>query len=155
MRLGSGIPPVAKLIERGAKVGIGVDGSSSNDGGNVLAEARQALLLQRAVNGPTALGTADAFRLATIGGAACLNRSALGRIAPGFRADLAMFRKDDIALAGAVAHDPLAALMLCHAPRADRVFVDGRIVVEDGKLATADEHKLASDLNQLVRERFA
>lgn len=154
MRLGSGIPPVADLVARGAKVGLGVDGSSSNDGGHLLGEARQALLLQRVGGGAGALGVADAFRLATTGGSAVLNRDKLGRIAPGMAADLAMFRRDVVELAGAVAQDPLGALLLCRVGRADRVIVNGRTVVEDGHLAALDERKLAADLNQLVAERF-
>ncbi|MFH0982430.1 MAG: 8-oxoguanine deaminase [Planctomycetota bacterium] len=154
MRLGSGIPHVARMLEKGIKVGIGVDGSSSNDGGNVLAEARQALLLQRVQGGATALSVAQAFRLATLGGAELLSRPTLGRIEPGAAADLAMFRIDDLAFAGAVAQDPLAALILCHAPRADRVLVNGRTVVRDGRLVNVDEHRLAEELNRIVRERF-
>ena len=154
MRLGSGIAPLARLIERGAKVGIGVDGSSSNDGGNLLAEVRQALLLQRVTGGPEAMTTAQAFKLATVGGASVLGRDKLGRLEPGMAADLVFYRQDDIALAGAVAHDPLGALMLCHAPRPDRVMVAGRTVVEDGHLAKADEHALAAQLNELVAGMF-
>ncbi len=155
MRLGSGIPPVRELIAAGVKVGLGVDGSSSNDGGNALAEARQALLLQRVEHGADAMGVADAFRLATVGGAACLNRPTLGRIAEGCTADLALYRADDIALAGSVAQDPLGALMLCHVPRADQVYVHGRLVVYDGRLYTADETRLATDLNAVVAARFS
>ncbi len=156
MRLGSGVPPVARMLERGVNVGIGVDGSSSNDGGQMIAEVRQALLLQRVGGRADAMTAETAFRLATVGGAACLGRGdRLGRIEPGYAADIAMFRADDVALAGAIEHDPLGALMLCHVPRADRVLVGGRTVVRDGRLVQADERKLAADLNQLVRERFA
>jgi 8-oxoguanine deaminase len=154
MRLGSGIPPIRRLIQQGAKVGLGVDGSSSNDGGHLLAEARQALLLQRVAGGADALAVADAFRLATIGGAAVLNRPRLGRIEVGAAADLAMYRSDDIALAGAVAQDPLGALILCHVGRADRVIVHGETVVENGHLVRLDEQRLAADLNQFVRAGF-
>jgi cytosine/adenosine deaminase-related metal-dependent hydrolase len=154
MRLGSGVAPIARLLERGAKVGLGVDGSSSNDGGNMLGEARQALLLQRVLGGASAVTTAQAFRLATVGGAAVLGRQRLGRIEPEMAADLVLYRKDDVALAGAVAQDPLGALMLCHAPRPDRVMVAGRWVVKDGQLTTADEHALARNLNALAAEAF-
>jgi 8-oxoguanine deaminase len=154
MRLGSGTPPIAKLLARGCKVGLGVDGSSSNDGGHLLGEARQALLLQRVEGGATALGVADAFRIATVGGAAVLNRQRLGRVAEGYAADLVMYRRDTIELAGAVAQDPLGALMLCRAGRPDRVVVNGQTVVEQGRLTRLDERKLAADLNQLVRKRF-
>ncbi len=154
MRLGSGIAPIARMLAKGVTVGIGVDGSSSNDGNNVLAEARQALLLQRVQNGATALSTAQAFRLATVGGADVFSRTKLGRIEPDMAADLAMFKLDDLALAGAVAQDPLAALILGHAPRADRVLVNGKTVVQDSQLANIDEHRLARELNAIVRERF-
>jgi cytosine/adenosine deaminase-related metal-dependent hydrolase len=154
MRLGSGVPAIADLLREGVRVGLGVDGSSSNDGGHVLAEARQALLLQRVDGGAAAMTTADAFRMATIGGAQLLGRKTLGRIAPGFAADLAMYRTDDIALAGAVAQDPMGALMLCHVGRADRVYVNGRVVVDQGQLAMQDERKLARDLNKIVAQQF-
>ncbi len=154
MRLGSGIPPVRKLLERHARVGIGVDGSSSNDCGHVLGEARQALLLQRVNGGATAMRVADAFRIATIGGADVLGRDKLGRIEPGCAADMALFRSDDVTLAGAMAQDPLAALILCRPARADRVFVNGHAVVADGQLTRIDEHKLAVEFNHLVAERF-
>jgi len=154
MRLGSGIPPIVGLLDRGAKVGIGVDGSSSNDGGNMHAEARQAMLLQRVAGGASAMTTGRAFRLATVGGAAVLGRQRLGMIEPMMAADLVMYRKDDIAFAGAVAQDPAGALMLCHAPRPDRVMVNGHTVVKDGHLAGADEYALAQALNDLVRKGF-
>jgi len=154
MRLGSGIAPVAKLLNSGAKVSVAVDGSSSNDGSQLLAEARQALMLQRVTAGAGAFRAADAFKLVTTGAAAVLNRDVLGKLQPGFAADLAMFRTDDIALAGAVAQDPLAALVLCHAGRADRVIVNGKTVVHNGQLANHDERKLAADLNQVVRQAF-
>lgn len=154
MRLGSGIPPVVELLKSGVKVALGVDGSSSNDGGNVIGEARQSLLLQRVTKGAAAFRVADAFRIATIGGASVLNRSRLGRLQPGFAADIAMFRADDVSLAGATAQDPLGALMLCGAPRADRVIVNGKTVVSDGRIVLMDEKKLARDLNAVVAKSF-
>lgn len=154
MRLGSGIPPIRKLLDRKAKVGLGVDGSSSNDGGHLLAEARQALLLQRVCGGAEAMRVAEAFRLPTLGGAEVLNRPALGNLDVGQAADLAMFRADDVAFAGAVAQDPLAALMLCHAPRVDRLIVAGRTVVKDGEVMGLDLPKLIERFNKLVAERF-
>lgn len=155
MRLGSGIPPIRKLLDRGAKVGLAVDGSSSNDGNHVLAEARQAMLLARVHGGATAMTTAEAFALGTTGGAAVLNRPELGQIAPGFAADLAFFRKDDIALAGAIEQDALGALMLCHVGRADRVIINGRTVVKDGQIVMVDLPVLIERFNKLVRERFS
>lgn len=161
LRLGSGIAPVGKLLAAGVRVGLGVDGSSSNDGGSLLAAARHAVLAARVLPAfaagerATLFPAVDAFKLATTGGAACLNRGELGHLGPGAAADFAMFRADDVALAGAVEHDPLAALLLCDAPRADRVFVAGREVVRDGHLTSADERKLAEELNGVVRARFA
>ena len=154
MRLGSGIAPIRKLLNTGAKVGLGVDGSSSNDGGHLLAEARQAMLLQRAVGGPGAMTPEEAFRLATLGGAAVLNRRELGNLDDDFAADIAMYRRDDIALAGAVELDPLGALMLCHVGRADRVFVNGRTVVKDGQITGVDLPILTERFNRLVRGKF-
>jgi cytosine/adenosine deaminase-related metal-dependent hydrolase len=142
------------MMRRGVKVGVGVDGSSSNDGGNVLAEARQAMLLQRVAGGPDALRVAEAWKLVTIGGAAVLNRPALGNLEAGFAADLAMYRADDVALAGAVAQDPIGALMLCHAPRADRTIVAGRTIVKDGRVATIDTAMLVERFNHMVAGRF-
>jgi cytosine/adenosine deaminase-related metal-dependent hydrolase len=151
MRLGSGTAPVAQLLRQGAKVGLAVDGSSSNDGGHLLGEARQALLLQRVLRGARSFRPADAFKMATTGGASVLNRRRLGRIELGYAADLTMYRIDDIALAGAATHDPLGALMLCRVGRADRVIVKGKTVVRDGHLVHFDERKLAADLNQTAR----
>ncbi len=155
MRLGSGIPPLRSLLDAGARVGLGVDGSSSNDGGHLLAEARQALLLQRVAHGPAAMTPEEAFSLATAGGAAVLDRPLLGNVEPGCAADLALFRRDDVALAGAVEHDPLGALMLCHVARADRVIVNGRTVVAEGQITTIDLPRLVNRFNRLVASRFS
>ena len=154
VRLGSGIAPVRALLDAGARVGLGVDGSSSNDGGHVLAEARQALLLQRAAGGAEALSVTEAFSLATLGSAAVLNRPLLGNIERDSAADLAMYRRDDVALAGAVEQDPLAALMLCHVGRADRVMVSGKTVVQDGEIVGVDMPVLIEQFNRLVRTAF-
>ncbi len=154
MRLGSGIPPIRRLLDRGVKVGLGVDGSSSNDGGHLLAEARQALLLQRVAGGAEAMRVVEAFRLLTLGGAAVLNRPALGNLAVGQAADLAMFRANDIAFAGAVAQDPLAAMILCHAPRVDRLIVGGRTVVKDGQILGLDLPVLIERFHRRGAERF-
>jgi 8-oxoguanine deaminase len=154
MRLGSGIPPVRSLLDAGARVGLGVDGSSSNDASHLLAEARQALLLQRVAGGPKGLSVHEAFTLGTLGSAGVLNRPELGNIDVGFAADLAMYCRDDVALAGAVEQDPLGALMLCHVARADRVLVNGRTVVCDGQITGIDMANLVERFNCLVRERF-
>ncbi len=154
MRLGSGVAPIRALLDAGARVGLAVDGSSSNDGGNMLAEARQAMLLQRVTHGAEAFSVAEAFTLGTLGSAAVLNRPLLGNIESGCVADLAMYRRDDVALAGAIEQDPLGALMLCHATRADRVLINGRTVVEDGQIATVDMPVLIERFNRLVRDAY-
>ena len=154
MRLGSGIPQIRRLLAAGARVGLGVDGSSSNDGNHLLAEARQAMLLARVAGGADAMNVAQAFTLPTLGSAAVLNRPELGNIAPGCCADLAMYRRDDIALAGAVEQDPLGALLLCQVARADRVLVHGKTVVKEGQIATLDLPSLIDRFNKLVGSRF-
>lgn len=154
MRLGSGIPQVRRLLRAGARVGLGVDGSSSNDGGHLLAEARQALLLARAAEGPSAMTVAEAFTLPTLGSAAVLNRPELGNVAPGCCADLAMYRRDDVALAGAIEQDPLGAIVLCRVARADRVIVHGRTVVKEGQIATLELPTLIERFNRVVADGF-
>ena len=155
MILGSGIPPVCEMLQANATVGLGVDGSSSNNGGHVLAEARQALLLQRVKNGADSFTTEDALRIATFGGARLLNRdNELGNIAPGFAADVAIYDLNAVEFAGAAAQDPLGALMLCHPPRAKFVLVNGRIVVRYGQLATVYLQGLVTKVNELVKQRF-
>lgn len=154
MRLGSGIAPLRAMLDAGVRVGLAVDGSSSNDGGNLLGEARQALLLQRVLGGADAMTTAEAFRLVTQGGGEVLGRSELGRLEPGAAADFAVYDMNDVAFTGAIAQDPLGALVLGHPPRPIRVVVDGRPVVADGRAAGVDLAKLSADFNQMVRERF-
>ena len=112
MRLGSGIAPVRRMLDAGVPVGLGVDGSASNDGGHMLAEVRQSLLLQRVGFGPDALTARQALEMATRGGARVLNRSDAGQIAPGMAADLVAFDLSTIGFAGAL-HDPVAALVFC------------------------------------------
>jgi len=155
MILGSGIPPICDLRRANATIGLGVDGSSSNNGGNVLAEARLALLLQRVKNGAESFTAEDALRMATVGSARLLNREReLGNIAPGFAADIAIFDLNTVELAGAAAQDPLGALVLCHAPRAKFVLVNGKVVVKYGQLATVYLQALVTRVNELVRKRF-
>ena len=122
--LASGTCPVCQLEAAGVPVGLGVDGSASNDGSNLMQEVRAAFLLQRGVNGIAAVSHLDALRWATSGSADCIGRPELGRIAVGAAADLALFTLDELRFSGA--GDPLAALVLCGASRADRVMVAGR-----------------------------
>jgi cytosine/adenosine deaminase-related metal-dependent hydrolase len=143
LRLGSGFAPAPELVAAGASVGLGVDGSASNDGGDLLAEARQALLVARGRLGAGAMDARGALRLATRGGAAVLGRDDLGQLTPGMRADLSLFRVDTLAFAGAA--DPVAALVLCAPQRAWHVLVEGRTVVASAQLATLDEHRVTAD----------
>ena len=113
-----------------------MDGSASNDASNLMQEVRSGFLLQRRANGVEAVSHLDALRWATAGSADCLGRSELGRIAVGAAADLALFTLDELRFSGA--GDPLAALVLCGAHRADRVMVAGRWAVEDGRIPGLD-----------------
>lgn len=151
MRLASGIAPVRQMLDCRVKVGLGVDGSASNDSGHLLGEARQALLLQRAHGDPAALSAREALELATRGGAAVLGRDDIGQIAAGMSADVVAYRLDNIALAGALS-DPLAALVFCQPQRVDLSIINGRIVVEDGQLLTADVPSLVATHNRLSRQ---
>jgi cytosine/adenosine deaminase-related metal-dependent hydrolase len=139
-----------------ATVGLGVDGSSSNNGAHVLAEARQALLLQRVKNGADSFTPEDALRLATLGGAKLLNRTGeLGNLAASHVADLAIFDLNTVEYAGAAVQDPLGALMMCHAQRAKFVIVNGRVVVNYGQIATVNTQQLVARVNDVVRKRFS
>ena len=134
--LASGCCPVCDMEEAGVNIGLGVDGSASNDESNLMQEVRAAFLLQRARYGVTKVSHKDALRWATKGSAACVGRPELGEIAVGKRADLALFKLDELRFSG---HgDPLAALVLCGAHRADRVMVNGRWTVEGGVIPGLD-----------------
>ncbi len=135
-RLGSGIAPVRAMRDAGIAVGLGVDGSASNDAGNLAAEMRQAMLLQRVARGADAMGAREALEIATLGGARVLGRGDCGAIAPGMRADLAIWDISGIEAAGA--WDPVAALVLCGPARVRDLFVEGRAVVRSGEVVTLD-----------------
>jgi cytosine/adenosine deaminase-related metal-dependent hydrolase len=143
MRLGAGIAPVRPLLDAGVPVGLGVDGSASNERGDLFLEVKQALLVARARNGPEALTVRDAVRLATRGGAAVLGRDDVGSIEPGKRADFAVWRTDGLELGGA--DDPLAGLVLSGPHRVDRLVVGGRDVVRGGALVRASETDIARE----------
>jgi len=151
MILASGIAPIRALRDRGVKVGLGVDGSASNDGNHMLGEARQAMLLQRVgwpgfESPPGRLPAREALELATLGGAAILGRDDIGRIAPGMAADLVAFRVDGIEHAGAL-HDPVAALLTCAPVKTWLSVINGKVVVEDGRLAGVDLPKVIAQHN--------
>jgi cytosine/adenosine deaminase-related metal-dependent hydrolase len=149
LRLGSGLAPVRALVDAGAPVGLGVDGSASNDSGNLLADARLGLLAQR-VNGAAAVSARDVLRVATRGGAACLGREDIGSLEPGKRGDVALFPIDGLAFAGAEA-DLVAALLFCGPTRVRDLFVEGRPVVRAGSLVGADEAEIAAEGRRLGR----
>ncbi|MBI3647575.1 MAG: 8-oxoguanine deaminase [Actinobacteria bacterium] len=144
MRLGSGIAPARALLDAGAAVGLGVDGSASNDAGDMLAEARQGLFSARAVGGAGAMTVREALRVATRGGAACLGRDDIGSLEPGKRADIALVGLDGLSFAGAEA-DPVAAVLLCAPRRVRHLLVEGRAVVREGRLVNADEDEVATE----------
>jgi cytosine/adenosine deaminase-related metal-dependent hydrolase len=148
-RLGSGIAPVRAMRDAGVKVGLGVDGSASNDAGNLVLEARQALLLQRVSKGADAMAAREALEIATLGGARVLNRPDCGSLEPGKRADIAIWDVSGIEAAGS--WDPVASLILCGPTRVRDLFVEGRRVVAEGQIATIDLPRLIERQNQLAR----
>jgi len=154
MRLASGIAPVRRLRDAGVRVGLGVDGSASNDGAHALAEARQALLLQRVGHGPAAMSAREALELATLGGAAVLGRDDIGELAPGMAADFVAFDLSSVGFAGALA-DPVAALVFCAPPAAAWSVVDGRVVVREGHLVPLELPTHLERHNRLARELAA
>ncbi len=169
MRLASGILPLRKMLDAGVPVGLGVDGSASNDAAHMLNEARQAMLLARVGraleaprvvdgrtlfgcdSGPAEMTPRDALRLATRGGAQVLGRAhELGQIKAGYCADIAMFRTDTLSMAGGAVHDPVGALLLCASEHADYTVVNGRVVVRQGEITTVDMGPLIERHNQLA-----
>ncbi|MCW5654454.1 8-oxoguanine deaminase [Hydrogenophaga sp.] len=169
MRLASGIAPVRRLLDAGVPVGLGVDGSASNDGAHMVNEARQALLLARVGRalqppevregrtffgcdlGPAEMTARDALHMATRGGARVLGRSDIGHLAPGMCADLALFDLRTLGFAGGAVHDPVASLLLCASPQASHTVVHGRVVVRDGQPTTVDLGPLVERHNRLAR----
>ena len=152
LRVGAGVAPVRALLDAGVRVGLGVDGSASNESGDLLAEVRQALLVARGRDGPAALTARDALRLATRGGAAVLGRDDIGSLEPGKCADVAVWRTDALQFAGA--DDPLAELVFAGPHRVDRLFVGGEEVVRDGHLVNADEQEIAREQRRYARRLF-
>ncbi len=152
MRLASGIAPVRHLREAGARVGLGVDGSASNDGSHMLAEARQALLLHRVMGDPAGMTAREALWMATRGGASVLGRDDIGLLAPGMAADFIGYRLDSLWLAGGAPHDPLASLVFCHPSTVDLSVINGRVRVQNGELLDVDLPMLIERHNKLARE---
>jgi cytosine/adenosine deaminase-related metal-dependent hydrolase len=144
LRLGAGVAPVRELCAAGARVGLGVDGSASNERSDLFLEVKQALLVARGRGGPQAMTVREALRLGTRGGAAALGRHDIGQLAPGKRADIAVWRTDGLELGGAET-DPVAGLVLSAPHRVARLYVAGEEVVRDGRLVRADEEEIARE----------
>jgi cytosine/adenosine deaminase-related metal-dependent hydrolase len=156
MRLGAGACRIEDLVRAGARVGLGVDGAASNEDSNLAMEVHQALLLARVraamlgrIDAPTALDARAAWRLASAGGAACLGRDDCGTLEVGKCADVAFFRVDDLAHAGV--DDLLAGLALAPPARAEAVVVNGKVVVRERRLVTADEDEIAREIGAVSR----
>jgi 8-oxoguanine deaminase len=159
MRLASGIAPIRKMLNAGVPVGLGVDGSASNDGAHMVNEARMALLLARVGKslepfgcdtGPTEMTARDMLGIATLGGAQVLGRSDIGHLAPGMCADLALFDLRTLGFAGGAVHDPVGSLLLCASAQAAYTVVNGRVVVREGQLTTVDLGPLVERHNRLA-----
>ena len=169
MRLASGILPVRRFLDMGIPIGLGVDGSASNDAGHMLNEARQAMLLARVSRGiapaqtkngqtffgcdlgPAEMTPRDSLRIATRGGSEVLGRAhEIGQIKVGYCADFAMFRTDTLSMAGGAVHDPLGALLLCSSDNADYTIVNGKVVVRQGRLTSIDLGPLLERHNTLA-----
>jgi cytosine/adenosine deaminase-related metal-dependent hydrolase len=152
LRLGAGVAPVNEMLERQVRVGLGVDGSASNERSDLFLEVKQALLVARGRRGPGALTARDALRLATRGGASVLRRDDIGSLEPGKRADIAVWSLDGLELAGAA--DPVAGLVFSAPHRVERLFVGGEEIVDAGHLLRADESEIARQHRTQAR-RFA
>jgi 8-oxoguanine deaminase len=159
MRLASGIAPVRRMLDAGVPVGLGVDGSASNDAAHLLNEARQAMLLARVGRslepfgcdaGPSEMGAMNALSLATRNGAKVLGRYDIGTLAPGMAADVAIYDIRTLSFAGGAVHDPVAALLFCTSANAAYTIVNGKVVVRQGQLTTVDLGPLIERHNQLA-----
>jgi cytosine/adenosine deaminase-related metal-dependent hydrolase len=173
MRLASGIAPIRSMLDAGVPVGLGVDGSASNDAAHMVNEARQALLLARVGRamqppeersqpneqrktffgcdlGPAEMTARDVLHMATRGGAQVLGRNDIGHLSVGMCADLVLFDLNTLSFAGGAVHDPVGALLLCGSPQTDYTVVNGRVVVQNGELTTLELAPLVERHNRLA-----
>ena len=151
MRLASGIAPVRQMLDTGVKVGLGVDGSASNDSGNMLNEARQTMLLQRVNSKASAMTAREALKVATKGGASVLNRDDIGMLIPGYAADITAFKRDNVDFSGSD-WDPVASLVFCGPSKANYTIINGKIVVSEGQLTSIPMEKLVHEHSKLSRD---
>lgn len=152
MRLGSGICRVREMLDAGVKVGIGVDGSASNDSSHVITEARNALLLQRVKGGAATFTVEEALQLGTRGSASVLGREDVGSLQTGKAADFIGIDLNTLSLAGGAVHDPLGALLLCTVEKVALSVINGKVIVRDGQLLTVDLDKLITRHNHIAAE---
>jgi cytosine/adenosine deaminase-related metal-dependent hydrolase len=148
MRLASGIAPIRLMLDSGMNVGLGVDGSASNDGSHLIAEARQAMLLQRVQASASSFSALEALWIATRGGASVLGRDDIGQLAPGYAADVIAVDLNRLEYAGAL-HDPVAAVIFCAPRGVDFSMINGRVVVRDGQLVTLDPRHIIERHNAI------
>jgi len=151
MRLASGIAPVRQMLDSGVKVGLGVDGSASNDSGNMLNEARQTMLLQRVNSKASSMTAREALKVATRGGASVLNRDDIGVLAPGYAADITAFKRNNVDFSGSD-WDPVASLVFCGPGKANYTIINGKIIVSEGQLTTIPMEKLIQEHNTLSHD---
>ncbi len=151
MRLSSGIAPVKEYLEHGVRVGLGCDGSASNDSSHLLAEARMAMLLQRVQHDADALSATQSLELATLGGAKVLMRDDIGALAPGMAADFVGYDLNQASFAGGL-HDPVAALIFCQPSQIDFSVINGKVIVEDAQIIGLDLPMLIAEHNRLAKE---
>ena len=151
MRLASGIAPVRQMLDNGVKVGLGVDGSASNDSGNMLNEARQTMLLQRVNSKASSMTAREALKVATRGGASVLNRDDIGVLAPGYAADITAFKRNNVDFSGSD-WDPVASLVFCGPGKANYTIINGKVVVSEGQLITIPMEKLIQEHNTLSHD---
>ncbi len=151
MRLASGIAPVRAMRDAGVPVGLGVDGSASNDGSHLLNEVRQTLLLQRVLGDPRAMTAREALEIATLGGAAVLGRDDIGSLAPGMAADVVAFDLQDLWHSGGAVHDPVAALVFCQPQGVAWAMVNGKLLVQDSAPLHIDLRELVDRHNRAAR----
>jgi len=151
MRTGAGIAPIRKFLDAGVPTSLGADGAAANDAGHLLAEARQALLLQRVLGGPDALGARQALEMATRGGAQVLGRDDIGYLAPGMAADFVAFDLNQIGFIGTRA-DLTAALIFCHPVNVNYSVINGQLLIDQGKITTIDLPLVMEHHNQISKD---